>query len=212
MSISPAERVWASLQLRTRAIAIPSDLKTGLPATSKYRGKGKSGRMSVNTKPIRSRRDLEILESGSGAEHEHTQVQWRITGRNRPQHPFVVLAQVKGMKERWDRKKMQRKGKKKRKMAPVWNLNTPQRTKNEKHVYVESNSVWVCSYSTISPSFFWLLWIEVPCGQERILFLSHALFSYTCSPLFYTLIPHTLPSLLAQHWIALSLMSDWWMK
>lgn len=140
-----------------------------------------------------SRRDLEILESGSGAEHEHTQVQWRITGRNRPQHPFVVLAQVKGMKERWDRKKMQRKGKKKRKMAPVWNLNTPQRTKNEKHVYVESNSVWVCSYSTISPSFFWLLWIEVPCGQERILFLSHALFSYTCSPLFYTLIPHTLP-------------------
>lgn len=33
--------VWARLQLRGEAIAIPTDLKTSLPATSKYRGTGR---------------------------------------------------------------------------------------------------------------------------------------------------------------------------
>lgn len=40
--------VWARLQLRREAIAIPSDLKTSLPATSKYRGEGKKKRENVS--------------------------------------------------------------------------------------------------------------------------------------------------------------------
>ena len=36
--------VWARLQLRGEAIAIPTDLKTSLPATSKYRGTGREKR------------------------------------------------------------------------------------------------------------------------------------------------------------------------
>lgn len=40
-SVFVCSRVWARLQLRGEAIAIPTDLKTSLSATSKYRGMGK---------------------------------------------------------------------------------------------------------------------------------------------------------------------------
>lgn len=92
--------VWTSLQLRREAMAIPSDLKTGSPATLNYGGEGKCQRAQKRWKF--KGWDLEILESGN--RHTHTKVEWWITGRNRPRHSFVLMAQVKGMKERWDKR------------------------------------------------------------------------------------------------------------
>ena len=73
---------------------------------------------------------------------------------------------------------------------------------------VASDSVWVCRCVAVFPLFAFVT-PEVPRGQERILFLSRALFSYTRSPSFFI---HSLlvPSLSFSAALngPLSLMSD----
>lgn len=80
--------VWARLQLRREAIAIPSDLKTRLPATSKYTEGG--GRQRAH----RRLKYRSVLDKKRGKTHTHThtgnQVQPGITGRNRLRHLFVL--------------------------------------------------------------------------------------------------------------------------
>lgn len=62
-SVFVCSRVWARLQLRGEAIAIPTDLKTSLPATSKYRGMGKK-RENVSEHQWSENTHLEIVASG----------------------------------------------------------------------------------------------------------------------------------------------------
>lgn len=200
--------------------------------------------MSASTKAmkIQKARFKEIWESGWSVEkilekkkkkwhtRAHTQVQRGITGRNRPRHPpFVLPAQVKGMKE-IERRQIDRgerkKKKKERKGSCVPHRNTPNRTKTthtKKKECVEVSSVtlygcvavWECV--PFLNFFILLLWLpEVPRGQERILFLSRALLSYTRSPSIFFYFIHSLlvPSLSFSAALngPLSLMSDWWMK
>lgn len=76
-------------------------------------------------------------------------------------------------------------------------LNTPNGTKTKRgrgSRVTLYGCVWRCGSVSLffSPSAF--VTPEVPRGQERILFLSRALFSYTRSPsFFYTLAPRPLP-------------------
>lgn len=131
-----------------------------------------------------------------------------------------------------DRKKTDRQGRKKkkkkkeRKGSCVRHRNTPNRTKTthtQKKECVEVSSVtlygcvavWECV--PFLNFFILLLWLpEVPRGQERILFLSRALLSYTRSPSIFFYFIHSLlvPSLSFSAALngPLSLMSDWWMK
>lgn len=88
-----------------------------------------------------------------------------------------------------------------------------QQDKNKKRERVQSESVWVCvamweCVSFFSPSAF--VTPEVPRGQERILFLSRALFSYTRSPSFFFIHSLLVPSLSFSAALngPLSLMSD----
>lgn len=62
--------VWTRLQLRRGAMAIPSDLKTGSPATLKSGGERKCQRAQRRWKF--KGWDLEILESGNRHTHIHT--------------------------------------------------------------------------------------------------------------------------------------------
>lgn len=114
--------------------------------------------MSASTKAmkIQKARFKEIWESGWSVEkilekkkkndtRAHTQVQRRITGRNRPRHPpFVLPAQVKGMKEIERRQidRGERKKKKKRGRDHVCGIGTHP-TGQKQHTQ-KKRSVWKC--------------------------------------------------------------------
>lgn len=184
--------------------------------------------MSASTKAmkIQKARFKEIWESGWSVEkilekkkkndtRAHTQVQRRITGRNRPRHPpFVLPAQVKGMKEIERRQidRGERKKKKKREEGIMCAASEhTQQDKNNTHKKkgvcgsVECDFVWVCSCVGVCSFFkFFYFVVVTPRGSPRSradpLSLSCPPFIHSFPLYFFFLYTHSSspPSLLAQ--------------
>lgn len=191
--------VWTRLQLGREAMAIPNDLKTGSPATLKCRGEAKCQGAQRWWKFWGW--DLKILESGN--RHTHTQThRWSDglregTGLVPPSYWWL-----KWKEWRKDELKDRENGKE------IMRVESEHTLKDKKKQ--ESNSTSV--YPQLHPPFLHL-WLKVPCGQERILFLSHVLFSYTCPFSFF--INSTLVASLSFRALLngpLFLVTDWWMR
>ena len=200
--------VWARLQLRGEAIAIPTDLKTSLPATSKYWGKGKKrGRMSVGTKAMKIQRarfwnTAEWPQHTDTQTHTHTHPDTQThTGAakdyGKAQAPTNLC--TAGSSEKKDRK-TRWKDRKLRKGSHMLQVHTPNRTKTKSVcecvcLSVECDFVWVCGCVWECDP---LLPFVTPRGSPRSradpLSLSCPLFIHSF-PLFffYTLTPRSLP-------------------
>lgn len=224
--------VWARLQLRGEAIAIPTDLKTSLQATSKYK------RMGPKKKKKREERkrenvsehegdentgDLETLKRCrhcGGKDFEEKKVHTARCSEGLPggtglNASFVVWrlewkgAEVRqdGEKDGWTEENRGR--------DHVWgNCNTPKRTKKtQKQKQRLSVSVWVWSHvgacPPIVPVFRFCDWRGSPRSRADPLSLSCPLFIHSPPPppplsSFSYTHSSSPPSLLVRRWMALS--------
>lgn len=222
-SVFVCSRVWASLQLRGEAIAIPTDLKTSLPATSKYRGMGKK-RENVSEHQWSENTHLEIVASGRVEKiwkrKKNTQVQWGDYRRNGTRRPLCTAGSNE-KNEKTKKKTERENGDWQKTMEGNVHEASAHTQQDGKQVWDSlfkcwqglCMGVWMCGSMSL---FFAFVTPKVSRGQERIPFLSRALFSYTYPPppqstlfFFSFLYTHSSspPSLLAQRWMALSF---WW--